>query len=136
MKIVINDEKYGEITYEESFWSGKKSLSVNGTPLAKVAKTQFNYVDGEEKKAFIVQGNYLKGAKLIIDGRTTQLYPPVKWYEIVLSVIGFVLVLVWGNSVTLCEILPVVGGAIGGIISALFAICNLFIIKKSQANLA
>lgn len=37
--------------------------------------------------------------------------------------------MVWGNSTALFQIVPVVGGAIGGLISALCCVVNLFIIK-------
>ena len=54
----------------------------------------------------------------------------MKWYEIVLSVIPFALILVWGNSVSLCSIVPVVGGFIGGAVSALFSMFNVMLIKS------
>ena len=30
MKNIIKNEKYGEILFQESFWTGKKSISING----------------------------------------------------------------------------------------------------------
>ena len=54
----------------------------------------------------------------------------LKWYEYVLSVLPFILILIWGNSVALCEIVPVVGGFVGGLISAVFSFLNLIILKK------
>ena len=38
-------------------------------------------------------------------------------FEIVLSILIFAFVMVWGNSAKLCAIFPIVGGAIGGGIS-------------------
>ena len=35
MYAYVNDEKYGEIKYNESFWSGKKELSINGKSFIK-----------------------------------------------------------------------------------------------------
>ena len=32
----IQNEKYGEILYDENFWTGRKSLSVNGVPLNRI----------------------------------------------------------------------------------------------------
>ena len=43
----------------------------------------------------------------------------MKWYEYILALIIPIFVLTWGNSVYLCSIFPIVGGAIGGAISAL-----------------
>ncbi len=40
---------FGELTYEESFWTGKKKLSLNGKVLEKIDKTTFQYVDMEGK---------------------------------------------------------------------------------------
>lgn len=130
MKVIISDEKYGQIVYEESAWTGKKSISVNGTALQKVSKNVFTYSDQSGQSTFTIQGNYLKGSNLLVDGSTIRLTPPVKWYEIAMSVVIFVLILVWGNSVTLCSIVPVVGGAIGGAISGVFMVLNLFVIKR------
>ena len=132
MKADIRDETYGNITYTESFWTGSKSLYINGSRLKKVSKNTFSYCEGEEggEKLFVVKGNYLTGIKLCVEGRLIPVLPCVKWYEIVLSVVSFALVMVWGNSVALCSILPVVGGAVGGGISGAFTVGNMLIIKR------
>lgn len=126
MKSTLQHEKFGTIVFEESFWTGKKNVSFNGVPLQKTGKNQFITADGTYVS---LMGNYMKGAQLLIGGETIRLTPSVKWYEIVFSIIPFLLVLIWGNSVTLCNIVPVVGGAIGGLIGALFSVLNLFLIK-------
>ena len=130
MRSVISDEKFGQIVYEESAWTGRKSIYVNGKPLSKIAKNTYFLSDGEMRTNFVVQGNYLKGSQLLIEGREIQVTPPVKWYEVALSVFIFALVLVWGNTPLALNVLPVVGGAIGGLISGAFMILNLFIIKQ------
>lgn len=130
MQVVINDETYGTIVYNESAWTGRKSFSINGTPLTKTAKNVYSYTDGTEQKSFTLQGNFLRGSKLLAGDKVIQLTPPVKWYEIAMSVVIFVLIIVWGNSVALCSIVPVVGGAIGGAISGVFMVFNLLIIKR------
>lgn len=53
----------------------------------------------------------------------------MKWYEIVLSVLPVALILIWGNSAALVSIVPVVGGALGGLISGIIAVLNLLIVK-------
>ncbi len=132
MKATIQHSIYGEITYDESFWSGKKTLFVNGTPLDKMDKKTFALNREGRKILFSIQGNFLSGTKLLVDGESLQITPPAKWYEIACSVFIFVLILIWGNSVALCSILPVVGGAIGGGISGMMAILNLFAMKSTQ----
>lgn len=132
MKTAINDEQYGEILYEESFWTGSKQLTVNGEKLEKLSKNTFSLHDGEKYISVTVSGNSMTGAKLLTESRTIQLTPKLKWYEILLALPGFILILVWGNSVALCSILPVVGGAIGGGISAALAVLTFFAIKRAN----
>lgn len=127
MKQVINHEKYGEIIYEEGFWLGKKWLTVNGVPLNKISKREFQMQDGSILK---IQGNFLRGASLVIGTETINLTPKVKWYEVALCLIPFLLIMVWGNVVALCEIVPVVGGAIGGGISGALSFLGLVFIKN------
>jgi len=38
MKEVINHPTYGEIVYDESIWTGKKIITVNGTTAPAVSK--------------------------------------------------------------------------------------------------
>ena len=38
MNVTINHAEFGDIVYEESFWTGKKSVSINGAPLEKISK--------------------------------------------------------------------------------------------------
>lgn len=127
MRQVVQHEKIGEIVYEEGFWTGKKSLYINGEQLEKTSKTTFTANSGEQ---VTLTGNFLKGVSAGIGGETVQIVPAIKWYEIVLSVLPFLLIMIWGNVVELCKIVPVVGGAIGGFISALLSVTNVIIIKR------
>lgn len=43
---IVQHERYGAILYEEGFWLGRKSLTINGVPLQKLAKKQFQLPDG------------------------------------------------------------------------------------------
>ena len=127
MKEIIKDEKYGEIIYNENAWTGKKELSISNKVLEKVDRSTFKMEDGKEVK---LSGNYFSGVKLNIDSDTIVLSQGLKWYEYVLSFLPFILILIWGNSVALCEIVPIVGGFVGGLISAVFSFLNLIILKK------
>ncbi|MBP5209821.1 MAG: hypothetical protein J6125_03060 [Clostridia bacterium] len=130
MKQVIQNETYGKIVYEESFWTGKKKLSINDRPLTRMSKKSYVTPDGEQ---MILSGNFLSGAKISVGSQTIQLTPKVAWYEVLLSLLPFVFIMVWGNSVSLCSIFPIAGGAIGGLIGALFGVLNLSLIKNIEA---
>lgn len=126
MKNTVKNDKLGEIVYEESFWTGKKNLTINGKPITKLSKDTFKT---EDEQTITLKGNYLYGTKATIGGEIIELTPTVKWYEIVLSLLPFIVVLVWGNVVALCQIIPIVGGAIGGLVSGIITILNLLVIK-------
>ena len=79
-----------------------------------------------------IEGNYLAGSKLTIENQTIQLTPAIKWYELLLSVMIVAFVCIWGNVVALCNIIPILGGAVGGAISGLFAILNLVTMKVTS----
>ena len=126
MKTLVQNEKYGEFVVDENVWTGKIKVFLNGKELAKVDKTRYLI---EEKKYIDFTGNSIKGLYMTVDNQTTQVTAPAKWYEIALSVLIFVVILIWGNSLTLCSIVPVVGGAIGGGLSAMLAVVNLFVMR-------
>lgn len=127
MKQTIQHEKYGEILYNENFWTGKKSLSMNGAPLTKISKKEFQTANGVTGT---ITGSFLLGACLSIEGETIRLTPKITWYEIVLCLLPFILIMIWGNVVELCLIVPVVGGAIGGAISGMLSVVSLFVMRS------
>lgn len=126
MKKIIEDEDYGTIIYEESFWLGRKSLTVNGSPLRKISKKQFELTDGSTVS---ICGNYYSGLSLLIGSKNITIMPKLKWYELVLCIMPFILNLVWGNVVALCEIVPIIGGAIGGAICGALSFVSLYLIR-------
>lgn len=134
MKKIIK-HSCGEIIYEESFWTGKKEISINGQKLKKLGKTLFEYTDEEGKitKVYLM-GNFVGGTKITLDNQSIQVTEPAKWYEYALAILIFVVVLIWGNSPALCSIIPIVGGAIGGGISGAMG-CGALILMKSTNNI-
>lgn len=132
MKVTAQHNVYGQIDYEEDFWTGKKSLTINGTKLQKQNKNTFVWNQEGEALLCRIKGNFITGSKLEIGQDTVELTPAAAWYEIACSVLLVVLMLVWGNSVTLCSILPIVGGGIGGAISGLMGCTNLMLMRKSK----
>ena len=129
MTVLTQHQSYGEIIYKESFWTGKKSLTINGVDAQPVSKKEFVL----EEKRIIIKGNYLTGIVLHLDGDTVRISEQTKWYEFILSIIPFIFLLTWGNNATLCSIFPVVGGALGGAIGGIGLITSLFLMKKTKA---
>lgn len=130
MKTIVQNEKYGEVIYEESFWTGGKKITVNGETLEKISRKEFRTQSGEQ---VLVRGSFLTGVKLAFGSDLLSVTPTVTWYEIVLAVLPFILIMVWGNTVALCRIVPVVGGAIGGAISAALGVLSLFFMRSVKS---
>ena len=130
MKTTVCSESFGEIIYEENAWTGKKDLSINGVQLNKTSKKTFEYNNGESVTTVTLKGSVMSGVTATIGDETVKIVTAPQWYEIALSVFIFAFVLVWGNSVALCSIFPIVGGAIGGAISGALAVVNLMVVKN------
>lgn len=129
MTEIVKHPTLGEIVYTESFWTGKKGLTVNGAEAKPISKKEFRI--GEQKIEII--GSYFTGISLNIDGETVQLSPKPKWYEVVLAVIPVAFLLTWGNVPALCAIFPVIGGAIGGALGAIGGFAGLGLMKKTNS---
>ena len=122
--------KYGSIEYVESIWTGKKSLTINGAKARPVSKTMFSVeCDGELVNA-VVTGNIYKGSALTIGDERFEIYPKTIWYEYVLAILPFILIMIWGNSIALCSIVPVIAGGLGGAISGGLGVLSLSIMKS------
>ncbi len=130
MKYTVTNELLGTVEVNESIWTGKKELFLNGQPVQKVSNKVFALPNGEQ---IFLNGNTLSGITLQYGTENIRVSPRPKWYEIALSILPFILVLVWGSSRTLCEIVPVVGGAIGGGISAIGGVLNFVAIKNVRS---
>ena len=129
MKEIINHPTYGQILYDESIWTGKRKITVNGISATPISKKEF-LING---KRAVIKGSYYTGIKMYIDSDIIELSPTPKWYELVLALIPIMFSITWGNSVTLCSIFPVLGGGIGGVLSALCSLTYLlFMIKEKN----
>ena len=130
MKTVqVGDKTVG---YEESIWTGKKTLTVNGAVCRKVSKTKYAYWDGEQEHFITVNGNLMKGVTINMEEGEFVVEKKAAWYEYILSFFAALFIIVWGNSPALCEIFLVVGGAIGGAIGAVFGVLNLGWVRKTD----
>ena len=132
MKISVHHIGYGLIDYEENIWTGKRELTVNGSKLLKQKKNVFVLNNEDGTLVCRLKGSFLVGAQLYIDQDVIELTEPTKWYEFACAISSVMLILVWGNVPALCEIIPIVGGAIGGGISGLAAGVTLFLMKKTK----
>lgn len=73
MKVSVQNETFGVLTLDESFWTGKKNLSVNGVALQKSGKNVFEYEQDGQKYTVILKGNFLTGATLWIGDQTIRM---------------------------------------------------------------
>ena len=131
MKEIIQHPVYGEITYSESFWLGKKALTVNGMEAQPVAKSKKEFLVNGEKA--VLKGNAFTGVTMQINNETVELIKKPKVYEIILAILPIVFLLTWGNSATLCAIFPVVGGAIGGAIGGIFSCESMVLMRNAKS---
>ena len=129
MKTKITHDVYGEIVYDENFWSGKKQIFIDGKALTKSKRNIYMYKDLNTSLTAVVKGNALFGVKMTINnGAEIPIVAAPKWYETVIAICILCIGLVLGN-LPFVVIVPVVGGAIGGAISGAMAILTLSIIK-------
>ncbi len=135
MKVVVENEKYGKIEYSESFWTGAKQISINGTKLEKKDRKNFSYQTESGMENVYVAGNFLYGSVMTIQGENIQLSPKIQWYESIFPILMILFTLIWGSSKSLCAIFPVVGGFVGGLISAIFACCCIIFTKQVKSPL-
>lgn len=132
MKTVLQHERYGTIAYEESAWTGKRKICINGVELKKTNRRQWSYeVDGEEI-AVALKGNTMTGVTLTIGEDVLQIVAKPAWYVVIFSIFTMTFIIAWGASVSLVKIFPTVGGAIGGAISGVFAVVNLYFAGKVE----
>ncbi len=135
MKTSVHHVGYGQIEYEEDFWTGKRVLTVNGEKLAKQKKNEFVLNGDDGILTCRVKGSFLTGVTLYVDQDPIQLTEQCKWYEWVCSLSMIVFILIWGSIPALCQIFPIVGGAIGGAIGGLaFCVCLLLMRKVKNVG--
>ena len=132
MKVVKEHPVHGKIIYCESPWTGKRSITVNGVAAVPLSKKVFML--GETR--LTLSGNSLTGLNLCIGMQIVELSPKPTWYEILLAVLPFIFLMVWGNSVALCEIFPVIAGGIGGSLAGALGVLSLSAMKSTKSVVA
>ena len=129
----VKHERYGNITYDENFWTGRKVLTVDGKVLKRVSKNSFlHYLGPNDSIHFIISGSIFTGVSLKVGNESIQIIEKTKWYEYALAIMMLVFNFIWGNSKELNEIFPIVGGGIGGFLTAFIALPSLIFMKKAK----
>lgn len=123
----FTDSTLGEIIYTESIFTGRKKITINGKEYKKQSKNV--YVD-ESGEQVLLNGNFYQGMSLTVGGNTYQITEKLKWYDYLAFILPILFNIIWGNSVTLCKIIPIIGGAIGAFVCGLFGAWGLVLMKK------
>ena len=128
MKNIV-ESNFGTIIYDENFWTGKRRIAIGGVELSKIDKKTYSY-KLEEREIYVnVKGNFLSGVQLEIDGQKVQVVEKTGALIYIIAILPIIFVCVWGNVPQSVEIFPVVGGAIGGGVSALISFGAVVIAK-------
>ena len=101
------------ITYSENFWTGKKSIFVNGKELIKISKNTYKL----ENECYSVKGNFLTGVELNDGVQNITVVRKLTTLEYVLCFLPFILVFS--------------GGAVGGVCGAAALIFNATFIRNT-----
>lgn len=141
MKYTVTHDLYGQIECTESFWTSKKTVTINGVALKQVGKMKrgqmtYEYDTDEGKKQVIAKGSFTSGIQLLIDGETIQIDKGATLLEKIFCIFMWVILFIWGNSTYLCSIIPIMGGGIGGGLNGVLALVTLLVMKlvKSPAS--
>ncbi len=122
--------QYGQITYNENVWTGKKKIFIDGAECPKVGRNAYTF-SKDNKTVFVsVKGNFLTGQKLMVDNQEFVIEGASKWYEITIAVLSAIIAIMWGSVEALVMIFPTVGGAIGGGVAGVMLFLSLFVMKK------
>ena len=118
MIVVINNEqtKKQELYYEESFWTGKRTIKYNGIYLNKIKRNMNEYKDGDTTEQFAIKGNQLVGVTIQMFGNIVDVFRKLSWYEVVMSLLVFIPCILFG--------------AIGGLFGGLLGFINLTMIRN------
>lgn len=106
MKITINNEQTNnkELYYEETFWTGKRTIIYDGVELKKIKFNIYEYNDGEKVEQFKIVGNQVFGVTIQMFGQKVEVSRKLVWYEYAMAIMVFVP----------CVFFGAIGGAFGG----------------------
>lgn len=130
MKHSFIHHKYGKFVFTESEIFGKKRLYLEGRELTRISRKSFAMIKNGLVNPIFIEGNWIIGTTLIIDGEKIDVNKSIRWYEVVFYIFPIAFVCIWGNKVLSIIYFPVVGGFIGGAVSALISSIGLILSKK------
>ena len=112
------------LLYNESFWTGKRSLSVNGKAAKKIGKKLFKIDESSDSGdapslagEYEIVGSFITGVTVKTPSRESVVFAKNKWYDWLMMFFPFVGIIF---GVAFC-------GAIGGGLSALFCFSAMII---------
>lgn len=122
MVTTINNEqtKFKDLVYEESIWTGRRTLSYDGVVLHKIKRGVYACKQGEQTEQITVKGNQLIGVTVTLFGQQIELLRKARWYEWALSILVLMAGVVFaclnhdGDSIALCALVSGICGGIGG----------------------
>lgn len=111
MKSISQTTDGRKVEYEESFWTGKKSIKIDGNQLIKLGKKVFVL----DEKKYELNGNFIFGATLSGSDEKIVLVRKLNVLEWILVALPLILVFI--------------GGALGGALGVLAACCNAVVVR-------
>jgi hypothetical protein len=141
MLALSSHAKIGKIWFEQNFWTGKISITVDGIELVQLSRNVYTYERDGVKYTVIIRGNKFSGIRLNFSsnekGAKSIDVPIVEGYKVYEYVIAFIstfLVCLWINIALFIpdKILPIKMNAILGIVPAVFALAGLFFAGRTE----
>lgn len=125
MQATVSHPVYGLIIYDENFWTGKRTIIVDGVPLVKIKKTSYELPATAESPAVAVtvKGSYISGVALIIGGEVITLIGKAAASDYILGILPASLFFAF-----------IMGGAIGGGIAGAMGFLGV-LLMKSRPNI-
>ena len=125
MQVTVSHPTYGIITYEEGFWTGKKTILFDGIPLNKINKTTYELPATEEAPALTVtvKGSYIGGITLTVGDEVITLTPKASTSDYVLGILPGALFFAL-----------IMQGAIGGALAGMMGFGGV-LLMKSRPNM-
>lgn len=128
MKWEVKDLKYGEIEYEEFFWTKGRKITINGMELTKERGRTYTCPYGDEEIKVKLRGNILTGVKIKIEDDEVVLVKMSKWYELLLALLMPVLLVLLGMFTPILS--GGLQGALTGLACAIGMVAFVILVKK------
>ena len=131
----------GKIWFDQNFWTGKITITVDGITLVQLSRTIYTYEKDGVRYTVIVRGNKFTGIRLNFSwgevGAKPLVIPIVEGYKVYEYAIAFIstfLVCLWINIALFIPYknLPLRMNAIIGIVPAIFALIAMFFAGRTE----